>query len=110
MNINVRCLNEHDKNAIVEVYLSHQPTLVALADAWDVSPRTIGRVLDERGIATPMPRVHAEARKVLKVLQQHNITVYELEDVLNVYRGKNQPIHARQQAALFRPHPQAIHA
>lgn len=57
-----------------------------------------------------MPRMHAEARKVLKVLQQHNITVDELKDVLNVYRGKNQPIHARQQAALFRPHPQAIHA
>ncbi len=110
MNINVRCLNEVDKNTIVDMYLEQQPTLVALADAWNVSPRTIGRVLDERGIATPMPRIHAEARKVLKMLQQHNITVDELGEVLNVYRGKNQPIHARQQAALFRPHPQAIHA
>ena len=46
----VRILNELQKALVVERYDLGDITLQELAEEWNVSARTIGRVLDEKGV------------------------------------------------------------
>ena len=79
----VRCFTEQDKDDIVSDYLSKELTLSDIASIYGVSRRTIVRVLDEREIPSPMPRLQGEAREVLQILAKHDIYVSELEERLN---------------------------
>lgn len=71
--VTVKSLSEFEKNQIVAAYQAKDRTLKQLAGAFYTSPRTIGRVLEERGLATPVPRLKGEAHKVMEMLKFHGI-------------------------------------
>lgn len=75
------CLDEFQKDLIVRWY-SNKISIVEIADLMKVSPRTIGRVLVERGFATPVPRLQEEAAGVMKLLKKYNVDPRDLEGIL----------------------------
>ena len=68
----VKCISEFEKDNVVASYKNKVP-LTILAVHHNTSTRTIGRVLEERGLATPVPRLKGEAYTVMKALQQADI-------------------------------------
>ena len=78
----VNCIKESNKDAIVELYTKKVSNITELAKAYDTSNRTIGRVLEERGIASPVPRLQGEAYLVMKLLKDYDVTIYALEAIL----------------------------
>lgn len=83
--ITVKCLTEPEKDVIVMSYQTKAMNQKELARFWDVSERTINRVLIERGQATPVQRVEAEAKKVMALLKKHGIEPYQLPKILANY-------------------------
>lgn len=79
----VLCLGSSIKDQICLAYKAKTLTLGELAKHFNTSSRTIGRVLEERGLATPVPRLKGEAYMVMKVLQERNIAPENLEAILN---------------------------
>lgn len=108
--ITVKCLSELTKNYIVADY-KNKHSIKLIAEEWLSTPRTVGRVLVERGVATPVARLKGEAYRVMQLLKTYNITPDQLE-ALFVDASKPVPKNIRQnhakqkQAALFRPIPQ----
>lgn len=111
--ITVKCLTEPEKDVIVMSYQTKAMNQKELARFWDVSERTINRVLIERGQATPVQRVEAEARKVMNLLKAHGITPYQLPKILASYSNGPHLERARtgqmpnKTAALLTARPQA---
>jgi hypothetical protein len=68
MDITVKCLSEAVKDEIVAHY-NNKAKVKDLAIAFDTSTRTIGRVLEERGLSTPVPRLKGEAYQIMKLLK-----------------------------------------
>lgn len=63
---------EIEKDLIIRDY--QKPLkLKTVAGLWLTSPRTVGRILEERGLATPVPRLQNEARAVMRVLTKYGI-------------------------------------
>lgn len=81
----VKKLTAAQKDAIVTVYDSKTRNIKQIAEFLGVSTRTIGRVLDERGVASPMETRTAEAKKVMVLLYQHKVTPAQLEHLLENY-------------------------
>lgn len=76
----VKCLNEHAKNSIAQAYLADK-TQDELAIIWNVSRRTIQRVLMEEGIIPPTGTrmvVTDDERKILHTLKQNKINHEQL--------------------------------
>lgn len=69
----VKSLSEDDKNSIVQMYQTKKFSMAEIAEFWFTSTRTIGRVLEERGLATPVPRLKGEAHQVMLVLKEWDI-------------------------------------
>lgn len=86
--LTVRCLTEEKKDDIVTRYQA-KASLIELAFLYSVSPRTIGRVLEERGLARPVPRIKAEAYTVLHLLEEHKVSPEGLKEILEVLRANN---------------------
>ncbi|HVH91277.1 MAG TPA: hypothetical protein VM783_07830 [Candidatus Acidoferrum sp.] len=57
------------------------------------SPRTVGRVLVARGVATAVPRLQDEARQVMKLLKKHDINPKELELILKDHKSGQAPLN-----------------
>lgn len=57
------------------------------------SPRTVGRVLVARGVATAVPRLQDEARHVMKLLKKHDINPKELELILKDHKSGQAPLN-----------------
>ena len=82
----VKSLDTADKDTIIRQYQSKALNLKQIAEFWFTSPRTIGRILEERGIATPVPRLQGEAYGVMQLLAEHGMTTAaDLAEVLTEY-------------------------
>lgn len=79
----VTCLTQHQKSLIIVRYSNKSMTQKEMAKCFDVSERTINRVLIEAGLATPVARIKGEAYQVMQLLKKYNITsVDQLEKEL----------------------------
>lgn len=81
MTVTVKCINEAGKDDIVASY-KNKVSLVILAVHHNTSTRTIGRVLEERGLATPVPRLKGEAYTAMKILKANGLTADTLDYAL----------------------------
>ena len=74
----VRIFGIEAKDQICLAYAHKTMNLRELAYHYNTSTRTIGRVLEERGLATPVPRLKGEAYQAMKVLKEFDLTPTEL--------------------------------
>ena len=82
MTQSVKCFTEHQKNYIVHFYKNKKMNIKQLAEHFETSPRTIGRVLDEYEVARPTARAKGEAYNVMKLLEQHHLNYATLKMML----------------------------
>jgi hypothetical protein len=87
----VKSITKDDKAYIGGLYASKHLTVKQLAEQYRTSTRTIGRVLEERGLATPVPRLKDEAHRVMLLLKQHNVTYPHLRDILENHAASTKP-------------------
>jgi hypothetical protein len=80
----VRIIPEEAKKFVINSYLDKIFTVAELAAIHNVSRRTICRVLEEAGYATPVPRLKGEAYTVMKLLEEFNVSVNELQEILEL--------------------------
>lgn len=73
MTVTVKTFDEFQKNSIVGIYGEKKYTVKAIAKMFSTSTRTIGRVLEERGLAQPVARLKGEAYTVMKALKEADI-------------------------------------
>lgn len=78
----VRCLSAHVKDQICLAYVNKTMTLKELAFYFDTSSRTVGRVLEERGLATPVPRLKGEAHQVMLLIKSYGLDIDTLTTLL----------------------------
>jgi hypothetical protein len=72
----VTCLNEQQKDDVVDRYVNHEESQSDIAAAYVVSRRTIQRVLQERGVLTDSREVKqctVSDVALLGVVKKHNI-------------------------------------
>lgn len=98
----VQCLNDYEKQAIVRFYNSKQP-VKQIAEIFGTSERTIGRVITEAGLATPVQRLTEEASMALKILKKHNVEVKDLDKILSNREYYTPPKLTNRIPALLRP-------
>lgn len=111
MTTTVKSLGIFAKEAIVQGY-KDKITLKRLAELHHTSPRTIGRVLEERGLLTPVPRLKGEAHNVMKGLASMGVSSEDALSLITVLKAHNiaKPaalIEKIQQPALTRASVQA---
>ena len=80
--MNVKCLPSHIKDQICLAYNNKTLTLKELANHFSTSRRTIGRVLEERGLATPVPRLKGEAHQVMLLIKSYGLDIDTLTTLL----------------------------
>ncbi len=85
----MRCLTVPQKLEIIKLYKDRTLTQRQLANKYEVSDRTINRVLIEVGIATPIARLKGDAYRVMQVLGQYGLDVKKLDHVLRKYYSQN---------------------
>lgn len=78
----VKSLKHAEKDSICLAYRAKTLTIKELASYFNTSSRTIGRVLEERGLATPVPRLKGEAYQVMQLLKEHNLDIAQLKDMI----------------------------
>jgi hypothetical protein len=83
--VTVKCLTEVQKDAVVAYYKANVMNLKEMALCFGTSPRTVSRVLQERGLATPVPRLKGEAYQAVQLMKKYNLTVPGLKTVLDQY-------------------------
>ena len=83
----VKCLNKHQKKYIVYLYNKKTMNQKELAETYEVSARTINRVLIEAGVATTIARIKGEAYQVMKLLEKYGYTKDSLEQLLEEMAG-----------------------
>lgn len=101
----VKSLSETSKDIIVNRYTQETNTLTELAKMFNTSRRTVGRVLQERGLASPVPRLQGKAYRAVKLMEKYDVNINELDNALRQYVGIAPHPHKKQKAALFRPVP-----
>ncbi len=77
----VRCLSKTEKELIALGY-DHGASIKELARDWEVSIRTIGRVLDELDVPTRRELAQGKQYRVVELLKKYNVTEEALEDLL----------------------------
>lgn len=70
--------NDHQKDFIVQNVEGKYMSITDLANHFGCHPKTIYRVLEEKGVITPSSKVTV-GQQMKKLLEQHNITVEQLE-------------------------------
>lgn len=106
----VRSLSPAAKDEIARMHKEKTHNQKELATIFDTSERTINRVLQEKGLATAVPRIKGEAYRAMQLLKQYGISVEELEDILRAglatksTQATQTPKETKADtAALFRP-------
>lgn len=84
--ITVKCVDDFVKDGIVAMYQTKKYTIKNIAAIHSTSTRTVGRVLEEAGIALPREGARGEAKAVMKLLAERNVTSADLTAILNVFR------------------------
>lgn len=79
----VKILNEAQKDTIERWYDQKILNQLELSQHFNVSERTINRVLEERGLATPVARLQGEAYKVMALLREYGLDYALLEECLS---------------------------
>lgn len=82
MTQTVKCLTEHEKKYIVHYYNKKEKTIKQLAEYFDISPRSVGRVLDEYEIPRPTARAKGEAYNVMRLLEKYHLNYATLKMML----------------------------
>lgn len=72
-------LADSDKQWLVDIYSRGNHTMKEVAEKFDVSVRTVGRILVEYGADTPVIRARSELSQIKKVLKKHNLEVHDLD-------------------------------
>lgn len=80
----VKCLPSYVKDQICLAYNNKTLTLKELAEHFTTSTRTIGRVLEERGLATPVPRLKGEAYQIMQLLKEYELDLAGLKTTLSM--------------------------
>lgn len=91
----VKCLSEAAKSVICDVYTNQRAKVSDLAYRWDTSPRTIRRVLEENGLASPVPRLKGDAHYVMQLLKEFGIPANKLRSVLEQHQKAYAPVLAQ---------------
>lgn len=86
--MSVKCLTTMEKDYVVFLYQTKKMTLKHISKLMVVSPRTVQRVLIERGLATPVARVKGEAYQAIKLLHKYKVDIKDLESILNSQAGR----------------------
>ena len=84
----VQCLTKQEKNYIGYFYSNKKATQKELAIQFEISERTINRVLNELGLATAVPRLKGEAYQVMQLLKKHGYTPASLKTLLESMNAK----------------------
>lgn len=84
----VKCLNDVQKRTIAHLYRVKALNQKNLARQYEVSERTINRVLTEAGLATPVARIKGEAYHVMKLLEKYHLNLQTLTMMLERKHGK----------------------
>lgn len=100
--ITVKCVSETVKDQIVYHYKTRQYQNKEIAEAFSVSPRTVNRVLEERGLATPVARLKGEAYRIMKAIESADLTADQVLRALGEY--KNRPVVPGELVNLFAKH------
>lgn len=93
------------KDQVVKAYTQEKKTISWLAQFWNTSPRTIGRILEEYEIASPMARAKGEAYIALQACKKHGVDPHQLEQLLDmnlvdlINNGLKEGLLSPQQAA-----------
>lgn len=77
-------LNEYVKDKIVQYY-SEGLTMESIGLIVDRSRRTVGRVLQERGVTQPNPVITDGDKAILQVVKRRGLSFSQLMDVLRKY-------------------------
>lgn len=86
--MSVKCLDKHQKNYIGFFYKNKKANQKQLAEQFNVSERTINRVLNEMGLATAVPRIKGEAYQVMQLLKKHGMDIQTLKNLLEGTNAK----------------------
>lgn len=78
----VKCLTESQKQIICQWYKQKLYTQTQLAKQFSTSTRTINRVLEEKGLATPVARLKGEAYQVMQVVKEFGLDAQRLRAAL----------------------------
>lgn len=81
----VRIFTIVEKNQICLAYSHKTMNLKELAEHFNASSRTIGRVLEERGLATPVPRLKGEAYQALQLMRDFGFSPTQLRNMLELF-------------------------
>jgi AraC-like DNA-binding protein len=98
--VTVKCLTEAQKDAAVAYYKSNVLNLKEIAQCFGTSPRTISRVLQERGLATPVPRLKGEAYQAVQLMKEYDLSIPGLKTVLHAYFHTPKQQDAQQAACV----------
>ncbi len=77
-------LSESDKDMIVQYY-SEGLTMESIGLKFNRSRRTVGRVLQERGVTHPKPVITKEDTAILQVVKRRGLSFSQLLTVLRKY-------------------------
>lgn len=82
----VQCLSPDEKVNLVQLY-NNNWSIKDISCYFQVSPRTVRRVLAEANMIMPTERVDAEITKIKRIMKKYGITVDTLDATLSILKG-----------------------
>jgi transcriptional antiterminator len=82
----VQCISPENKVSLVQLYSNNWP-IKDLSYYFQVSPRTVRRVLAEANMIMPSERIDAEIAKIKRIMKKYGITVDTLDATLSILKG-----------------------
>lgn len=75
-------VDKHIEERVLSLYTLNTPQQHIALEV-GVSPRTVGRILWEKGIQTPVRKEQELGKQCLAILKKHNISVEDLDAILS---------------------------
>lgn len=83
----VTVLYEWEKKEAAGLYKTRFHTIERLASYFNVSTTTMRRALMEQKVILPKPVLSIDQHKMLMIIKNNNISLYELNDLVRGYRS-----------------------
>lgn len=83
----VTVLYEWEKEEAAGLYKTRFHTIERLANYFNVSTTTMRRALMEQKVILPKPVLSIDQHKMLLIIKNNNISLYELNDLVRGYRA-----------------------
>ena len=83
----VTVLYEWEKKEAAGLYKTRFHTIERLASYFNVSSSTMRRALMEQRVILPKPTLSIDQHKMLLIIKNNNISLYELNDLVRGYRA-----------------------